>query len=243
MITLGRIIIPGVIITISWILSASPSIGVLNYMINALTGVPRFLNIYSFWGMVWVQALEMTPLAYLLMSAAMQSIDPRLEEASAIAGAGTWPTFRRVTLPLIVPAAAAAALLLFIQTIESFEVPLLLGGRARMAVYTTQVYFNTSRMPTDWGLSSTYSIVLLFLSMALLYRLFPPRAPRRALPNDHWQGLSTAAHRSRRHGNISAVCESIPRILHYRTAFLTMLYASLLPRFDLRPLKRSRRCH
>ena len=79
MITLGRIIIPGVIITISWILSASPSIGVLNYLINTLTGVPRFLNIYSFWGMVWVQSLEMTPLAYLLMSAALQSIDPRLE--------------------------------------------------------------------------------------------------------------------------------------------------------------------
>ncbi|HEY3165936.1 MAG TPA: hypothetical protein VGK57_01835, partial [Candidatus Binatia bacterium] len=76
MITLGRIIIPGVIITISWILTASPSIGVLNHIINALTGVPRFLNIYSFWGMVWVQSLEMTPLAYLLMSAAMKSIDP-----------------------------------------------------------------------------------------------------------------------------------------------------------------------
>src|SRR5689334_14056500 len=37
MITLGRIIIPGVIIAISWILTASPSIGVLNYIINALT--------------------------------------------------------------------------------------------------------------------------------------------------------------------------------------------------------------
>src|SRR4029434_8876557 len=73
MITLGRIIIPGVIITISWILSASASIGVLNYMINALTGVPRFLNIYSFWGMVWVQALEMTQIAYLLVSAPLQS--------------------------------------------------------------------------------------------------------------------------------------------------------------------------
>jgi iron(III) transport system permease protein len=130
MITLGRIIIPGVIIAISWILSASPSIGVLNYVINALTGVPRFLNIYSFGGMVWVQSLELTPLAFLLMSAAMQSIDPRLEEASAISGATTWLTFRRVTLPLLLPAAAAAALLLFIQTIESFDVPLLLGGRA-----------------------------------------------------------------------------------------------------------------
>ena len=158
-------------ITISWILMASPSIGVLNHLVNSLTGIPRFFNIYSFWGMVWVQSLEMTPLAYLLMSAAMQSIDPRLEEASSIAGAGTWPTFRRVTLPLILPAAAASALLLFIQTVESFEVPLLLGGRARVAVYTTEVYFNTSRMPTDWGLSSTYSMMLLLACHGAALRL------------------------------------------------------------------------
>src|SRR5690348_286056 len=89
-ITMGRIIIPGVIITISWILLASPSIGVLNYLLANATGVPRLLNIYSLWGMVWVQGLEMAPLAYLLMSAAMQASDPRLEEASAIAGAGGW---------------------------------------------------------------------------------------------------------------------------------------------------------
>ena len=86
-VTLGRIIIPGVIITISWVLMAAPNIGVLNYLIESATGVPRLLNIYSFAGMIWVQALEMTPLAYLLMAAAMQSIDPRLEEASSIAGA------------------------------------------------------------------------------------------------------------------------------------------------------------
>src|ERR1044071_8123341 len=92
LVTLGRIIIPGVIITISWILAASPSIGLLNHLLSSLLGVPRLLNIYSFWGMAWVQSLELTPLAFLLMSAAMLSIDPRLEEASAIAGAGTWPT-------------------------------------------------------------------------------------------------------------------------------------------------------
>lgn len=231
MITLGRIIIPGVIITISWILSASPSIGVLNYLINSLTGVPRFLNIYSFWGMVWVQSLEMTPLAYLLMAAAMQSIDPRLEEASAIAGAGTWPTFRRVTLPLLLPAAAAAALLLFIQTIESFEVPLLLGGRARVAVYTTQVYFNTSRMPTDWGLSSTYSMVLLFLSLGLLYVYF-----RLVRHGERYQTITGKDYRPRRI-DLGAwkylTCAVSLLLVFFITGlpFLTMLYASLLPRF------------
>src|ERR1041384_491862 len=231
LVTLGRIIIPGVIITISWILSASPSIGVLNYLINSLTGVPRLLNIYSFWGMVWVQSLELTPLAFLLMSAAMQSIDPRLEEASAIAGAGTWPTFRRVTLPLILPAAAAAALLLFIQTVESFEVPLLLGGRARTAVYTTQVYFNTSRMPTDWGLSSTYSMVLLFLSLGLLYVYF-----RLVRHGERYQTITGKDYRPRRIdlGGWKYLTCALSLLLVFLITglpFFTMLYASLLPRF------------
>ena len=232
MITLGRIIIPGVIITISWILTASPSIGVLNHIIASLTGVPRFFNIYSFGGMVWVQSLEMTPLAYLLMSAAMKSIDPRLEEASSIAGAGTWPTFRRVTLPLILPATAAAALLLFIQTVESFEVPLLLGGRARVAVYTTQVYFNTSRMPTDWGLSSTYSMVLLLLAMALLCVYF-----RLVRHGERYQTITGKDYRPRRIdlGRWKYLTCALSLLLVFLITglpFLTMLYASLLRRFQ-----------
>ena len=231
-ITLGRIIIPGVMITISWILMASPSIGVLNHFILSLTGIPRFLNIYSFWGMVWVQSLELTPLAYLLVAAAMQSIDPRLEEASSISGAGTWPTFRRVTLPLILPAAAAAALLLFIQTVESFEVPLLLGGRARVAVYTTQVYFNTSRMPTDWGLSSTYSMVLLLLSMALLFLYF-----RLVRHGERYQTITGKDYRPRRIDLGAwkyASCALSLLLVFFITGlpFLTMLYASFLPRFQ-----------
>ena len=231
-ITLGRIIIPGVMITISWILMASPSIGVLNYLMNLLTGVPRFFNIYSFWGMVWVQSLEMTPLAYLLMSAAMQSIDPRLEEASSIAGAGTWPTFRQVTLPLILPAAAASALLLFIQTVESFEVPLLLGGRARVAVYTTEVYFNTSRMPTDWGLASTYSMMLLVLAMVLLYIHF-----RLVRHGERYQTITGKDYRPRRIDlgrwkYLSCALSLLLVFLITGLPFLTMLYASLLPRFQ-----------
>src|SRR6185503_3617212 len=232
-ITVGRIIIPGVMITVSWILMASPSIGVLNHLVHSLTGIPRFFNIYSFWGMVWVQSLEMTPLAYLLMSAAMQSIDPRLEEASSIAGAGTWPTFRRVTLPLLLPAAAASALLLFIQTVESFEVPLLLGGRARVAVYTTEVYFNTSRMPTDWGLSSTYSMVLLFLSLALLFVYF-----RLVRHGERYQTITGKDYRPRRIDlgrwkYLTCAASLFLVFLITGLPFLVMLYASLLPRFQV----------
>jgi len=232
MITLGRIIIPGVIITISWILLASPSIGVLNYIIESITGAKRVLNVYSFWGMVWVHSLEMAPLAYLLMSAAFQSTDPRLEEASAIAGAGTWATFRRVSLPLILPATAAAALLLFIQTVESFEVPLLLGGRARFPVYTTEVYFNTSRTPTDWGLASTYSMALLVLCMGLLFVYF-----RLVRHGERYQTITGKDYKPRRVDlgawrYLTCAVSLLLVFLITGLPFLIMLYASLMPRFQ-----------
>jgi iron(III) transport system permease protein len=232
MITLGRIIIPGVIITISWILLASPSIGILNYFITEITGVRRFLNIYSFWGMVWVQSLEMAPLAYLLMSAAFQSTDPRLEEASAIAGAGAWSTFYRVSLPLILPATAASALLIFIQTVESFEVPLLLGGRARVPVYTTEVYFNTARTPTDWGLASTYSMMLLALSMALLFVYF-----RLVRHTERYQTITGKDFKPRRIDlgawrHLTCALSLLLVFLITGLPFIIMLYASLMPRFQ-----------
>ena len=69
----ARIVIPGVLITISWILLASPRIGILNFLVRDLFGVANFFNVYSFAGMIWVHALEMTPLAYLLMAAAFQA--------------------------------------------------------------------------------------------------------------------------------------------------------------------------
>ena len=232
MITLGRIIIPGVIITISWILLASPSIGILNYFIAETTGVRRFFNIYSFWGMVWVQSLEMAPLAYLLMSAALQSTDPRLEEASAIAGAGAWSTFYRVSLPLILPATAASALLLFIQTVESFEVPLLLGGRAPIPVYTTEVYFNTSRTPTDWGLASTYAMMLLVLSMVLLFVYF-----RLVRHTERYQTITGKDFKPRRIdlGTWRYLTCALSLLLVFLITglpFIMMLYASLMPRFQ-----------
>ena len=172
MVTLARIVIPTILITVSWILVASPSIGMANKLIIMAGGPARFFNVYTFWGMVWVQWVEIIPLAYLLIMAALQSMDPRLEEASVMTGASTWRTTMRITVPLVTPAVIAAGLLLFITTVENFEVPLLLGGRADVRVYTTEVFFNTARTPTDWGLASTYSMALLVLACALLVIYF-----------------------------------------------------------------------
>ncbi|HTM10304.1 MAG TPA: iron ABC transporter permease [Verrucomicrobiae bacterium] len=227
-ITLGRIIIPGILITVAWIFLASPSIGIL----NSLLGIRGLFNVYSFWGMVWVHALEMTPLAYLLLAAALQSMDPRLEEASAVAGAGHWRTLFRIAVPMVLPAVGAAVLLLFVYAIENFEVPLLLGGRAHVRLYTTEIFYNTARTPTDWGLSAAYAIAILILSTLLLAAYF-----RLVRHNERYQTVTGKDFRPRRI-DLGAwrylTCGIALSLVFIITGlpFLVVLYASFLARYQ-----------
>lgn len=228
----GRIVIPGILITISWILIASPNIGILNQLVFSWFGVRNLFNVYSFWGMVWVHSIEMVPLAYLLLAAAFQAMDPRLEEASTMTGAGNWRTLRRISLPLALPAVAAAMLLLFVTTIETFEVPLLMGGRAGIRVYTTEIFFRTSRTPTDWGLSSTYSIALVAVSIVLLLVYF-----RLVRQGERFQTITGKDFRPRRIDlgawrYLTCTLALLLVFLITGVPFLMMLYASFLPTYQ-----------
>jgi iron(III) transport system permease protein len=226
---IGRIVIPGILIAISWILVASPNIGVFNQLVLKFFGVRNIVNIYTFWGMVFVQALEMVPLVFLLLAAAFQAMDPRLEEASTMTGAGNWRTLRRISLPLALPAVAAALLLVFVAAIETFEVPLLMGTRAGVRVYTTEIFYDTSRTPIDWGLAATYSIALLVLAIVLLFGYF-----RLIRHGERYQTITGKDFRPRRIdlGVFRYLTCGVALILVFvitGVPFLMMLYASLLP--------------
>jgi iron(III) transport system permease protein len=225
----GRVVIPGVLIVISWILLASPNIGLVNQMARSLTGIRNIVNIYSFWGMVWVQALELVPLIYLLLAAAFQAMDPRLEEASTMTGAGNWRTLRRISMPLALPAIGAALLLLFVTTIETFEVPLLMGGRAGVRVYTTEIFYDTSRTPIDWGLASAYSMALVAVAVVLLLFYF-----RLIRHGERYQTITGKDFRPRRIDlrgwrYLTCAISLLLVLLITGVPFLMMVYASLLP--------------
>src|SRR5690606_6692495 len=63
------------------------------------------------------------PYVFLVVSAALQRVDPAMEEASRTSGAGPLKTMFRVTLPAIKPAFGAAILLGFISGVSLFSVP------------------------------------------------------------------------------------------------------------------------
>jgi thiamine transport system permease protein len=67
-------------------------------------------------------------------------IDPRLAQSARMLGANRWQAVRRVTLPLLMPAIAAAALLVFIFDFTSFGVILILGG-PRFATIEVEIYY------------------------------------------------------------------------------------------------------
>ena len=164
------LIIPGILFTVAWILLASPKIGILNLALKDFLGFEHHLfDIYSMWGMIWVDGLHYSPVAFLLMSAAFRSMDPSLEESAMMSGANVLQVAWRVTLKLSWPAIFATILILFVRAIESFEVPALLGLPVGIQVFTSSIYQAVHRYPSQVGLASAYAVTLLAITTVGVY--------------------------------------------------------------------------
>ncbi|HJS76149.1 MAG TPA: iron ABC transporter permease [Burkholderiales bacterium] len=164
------LVIPGILFTISWILLGSPKIGLINLALQKVFDTEAvFINVYSLWGMIWVDALHYSPMAFLLMTAAFRAMDPALEESAVMSGASVWQVVTRVTLPLVWPAIFATLLILFVRAIESFEVPALLGLPVGIQVFTSAIYQAVHRYPSQIGLASAYAVTLLLLTTVGVY--------------------------------------------------------------------------
>ncbi len=164
------LIIPGILFTVAWILLASPKIGILNLVLRTWFGIDEApFDIYSLWGMIWVDGLHYSPMAFLLMSAAFRSMDPALEESAMMSGANVLQVAWRVTLRLSWPAIFATLLILFVRAIESFEVPALLGLPVGIQVFTSSIYQAVHRYPSQVGLASAYGMTLMLITTVGVY--------------------------------------------------------------------------
>jgi iron(III) transport system permease protein len=89
------------------------------------------------WAILLVHTYSMYVYFYLFTRAALARLDPAHQEAAASLGAGRARTLLRVTLPMLRPALAGAALLTFMTSLASFSAPYIFGGSFR--VMTTQI--------------------------------------------------------------------------------------------------------
>ena len=169
------IAVPGLLFAISWTFLLSPKIGLFNLWLRKLFSVfggewsEGPLNVYSLWGMVFLEGLRGVTTIFLMVVGAFRAMDVSLEEASSVAGASSWTTFSRVTAPLLMPAILAAASYSFMTNLESLEIPIVIGVPAAIHVFPTYIYFTTQRFsPPEYGLAAALSVLLVLASILLV---------------------------------------------------------------------------
>ena len=226
------LVIPGILTVVSWIFLASPNIGLLNSGARALGFDQPPFDVFTLGGMIWVSIWQYLPLAFLLMSAAFQSMDPSLEEASAISGHGVIRTTVRITLPLALPSILAVLILLLITGLEAFETPALLGLSGKVLVFSTLVYLNTSFAPSDIGLASAYAVFMLIISIGFLYWYMHMTRRERAFATITGKGFRPRRIRLGRWGLPVAVIALLILVIGVVVPLLVLLWASFLRFFQ-----------
>ena len=163
--------VPFVAKGIAWIMLLGPEAGIINVWLMELFHLEAApFNVFSMSGMIFVEGILWAPLVFLLMAAPLRSMDPALEEASTISGAGVLTTAYRITMKLALPSILSVLLLAFVRSMEAFEVPALIGLPAKVLLPITKIYIALAVSATpEYGAASAYAVLLLLLVGAALY--------------------------------------------------------------------------
>ncbi|MET9630835.1 molybdate ABC transporter permease subunit [Lentzea sp. NPDC006480] len=118
-------------------------------------------------GVVLAEAFVAMPFLVISVEGALRAADPRFEEAAATLGASRWLTFRRVTLPSVMPGVVAGTVLCWARALGEFGATITFAGNfpGRTTTMPLAVYL---ALETDPDAAIVLSIVLLLVSVAVL---------------------------------------------------------------------------
>ncbi len=167
------LLVPTIMLGIAWIFMFGPNAGWINQAIRFLFGLEGGgpFNIFSMTGLIFAQGAALVPFVFLLLTAALRSMNPSLEEASAASGASPMTTFFRVTIPILRPGILAPLILAFLIAMEQFELPLIIGLPARINVFSIRIFFELSpdtELPV-YGRAAALALPFLGIGILLLF--------------------------------------------------------------------------
>src|ERR1700733_9873786 len=174
--------LPAVVEAVIWNWIYNPTFGVMNNALHSLhligsyhvwLGLERWLTILL---IEIVQVWQITPLSALIILAALQSVPPDLYEAARVDGAGAMQVFRRISLPLIRPAIAVAAVEALVLSLNIFDQVYILNGIAPLGssvmLQTYVTTFENLNFGGGYALSLLMTLATALLSMAALALLY-----------------------------------------------------------------------
>lgn len=125
----------------AWDLLLNRRSGYFNRWLVDLLGLESApFNINSIWGIAFVEISYYFPFVFMQVVSALERMDPTLEECARIAGAKQMTVIRKITLPLVLPAISAGALLILISSLAHFGVPSILGFSQGIFTLPTRIF-------------------------------------------------------------------------------------------------------
>lgn len=125
---------------------------------------PGINDVYGLDGLVFVQVITFFSVAYLMLRAMLERLDPSMEEAAHSLGAGKLHIFRTVTLPLLIPGIAGSFLLLFVESLADLGNPLFISGN--FTVLSAQIWLAVAG-EYDYQKASALAFVLLLPTLVV----------------------------------------------------------------------------
>lgn len=118
-------------------------------------------------GVATVLVVNAVPVTFLVTAVGLATrAEPGLARAARASGADATTVLRTVTLPLLRPVLAAAALLVFVLTLGAFAIPLVLGRSAGFATATTRIYADLARSGDPASFVEAVALALVLVVVA-----------------------------------------------------------------------------
>ncbi|MHC1787697.1 MAG: ABC transporter permease [Christensenellales bacterium] len=149
---------------------------------SRIGGTPGFLSslgvntpdwlAYGIVPIILVLVVHYYAYAYLLVSAALKSVNSELEEMGEIAGASKRRILAKITFPLVLPAILSSFILTFSKSMGTFGVPAFLGMKVNFNTISTMLYASVKQRNTTIG----FAIALILITLAAINVFINQRA-------------------------------------------------------------------
>ncbi len=140
--------------------------GTSNGILASVFGVfmPEWF-VYGYFPISIVLGLHYAPFAYILIGGILRNMDANLEEAATVLKTTRWRLLRRITFPIIKPAALSTFLLVFASSISAYAVPVFLGSPVRYYLLSTKM---KSLMDTYSGQAYIIAAVMVLFGVVIM---------------------------------------------------------------------------
>jgi iron(III) transport system permease protein len=235
------IAMPGLLYGIAWVLLLSPRIGLFNLALLGLFGKDSGIltswahigfdgppiQAYSMLGMIFVDAIRGVGVVFLMTVGIFRNMDPSLEEAAMVSGASASKVARRITLSLMLPGILAAFVYSLTGSLETFEVPAIMGLPGNIHLLSTKIYLLNKT--DDEAIASSIGIVFILLAIVFVY--FYSRLTRRI---EKFSTVTGKAYRPRvmkvgKFRYLAAVLVWLYLVVVVIAPFFVMVWASIQP--------------